>query len=72
MKHMNHPAIAEIKELASFTNYRDYSQNNRGRYDNDEKIREDDARDNFFREQKMEEMNRMRMKHKKHNSQQSN
>lgn len=25
MKQMNHPAIAEIKELASFTNYRDYS-----------------------------------------------
>ena len=52
-----------MRDLATFSNYKDYGRSG-GTYE--EKIREDDARDNFFKEQEIEEQARNRMKRRRH------
>jgi len=54
---MNHPAINDIKEIASFSLYGNNNNNwNRnGQYDRSNVVGEDEARDNFFKEQEIEE-----------------
>ncbi|CDW87611.1 cell cycle checkpoint protein rad17-like [Stylonychia lemnae] len=57
MKQMNHPAINDVKEIATFSIYghSGNSWNKNGNYDRSNLVGEDEARDNFFKEQEIEE-----------------
>lgn len=62
LKQMNHPAVQEVKELATFSSHYSNSNNNWRGNQNVSIVGEEEARDNFFREQAVEEEYKKRTK----------